>query len=141
MDVLKGIVSRDIFLWIIFPKDVEITLGSFQIFSKFCGDIQSQGRSTTGINETGGKFCHRYHWCHWYGSKFAAGINDTGINDTASKFAFFLLKLYYLIKLKLNVLYTRLKKKIKEKFLTVQLVHKQEVKNASHHVLCSLNSL
>ena len=31
--------------------------------------------------------------------------------------------------------YTHKIEKNKEKFLTVQLVHKQEVKNASHHVL------
>ncbi len=38
-----------------FPKPLIITLGSFQIFSKICGDIL-KSRRTTGVNDTGGKF-------------------------------------------------------------------------------------
>jgi hypothetical protein len=47
-------------------------------FLKICGDIL-KSRSTTGVNDTGGKF--------------ATGVNDTGgkiaavINDTSGKFA------------------------------------------------------
>ena len=35
--------------------------GKFQIFSQICGDIR-KSRCTTGINDTGGKICYRYHW-------------------------------------------------------------------------------
>ncbi len=30
----------------------------------------------TGINKTGGKFCHQYCWYCWYRWQFATGIND-----------------------------------------------------------------
>jgi hypothetical protein len=50
-----------------------MTLGSFQIFSKIRGDIH-KSRCTTGINDTGSKFCHQFPLC----CKFAAGVNDAG---------------------------------------------------------------
>ncbi len=37
-----------------------IPVGPFQIFSKIRGDIR-KSRCTTGINDTGGKFCHQFH--------------------------------------------------------------------------------
>jgi hypothetical protein len=43
-------------------------LGTFQIFSKICGDIR-KSKSTTGIKDTSGKYCHFCHqkcWCCWY---------------------------------------------------------------------------
>jgi hypothetical protein len=46
------------------PQPQSIPLRPFQIISKICGDIRNS-RSTTGVNDTGGKF--------------ATGINDTGI--------------------------------------------------------------
>ncbi len=42
------------------PKPLSIPLGSFRIFSKIRGDIRSS-RLTTGINDTGGKFCQQFH--------------------------------------------------------------------------------
>ncbi len=54
------------------PKPLKITLGSFQIFSKLVETFASQvapmestinnnsGKFATGMNNTGGKFCHRY---------------------------------------------------------------------------------
>jgi hypothetical protein len=42
------------------PKTLSIPLGPFRIFSKIRGDIRSS-RLTTGINDTGGKFCHQFH--------------------------------------------------------------------------------
>jgi hypothetical protein len=53
----KGTVSRDftflVFSWISFPKPLSTQLGSFQIFSKICGDIRSS-RCTTSVADTGG---------------------------------------------------------------------------------------
>jgi hypothetical protein len=40
------------------PHPQSIPLGPFQIFMKVCGDIR-KSRCTTGINDTGGKFCHQ----------------------------------------------------------------------------------
>jgi hypothetical protein len=45
------------------PQPQSIPLGPFRIFSKIRGDIR-KSRSTTGVNDTGGKF--------------ATGVNDTG---------------------------------------------------------------
>ncbi len=47
---------------------------------------QTGGKFVTVINDTGGKFCHRYCWCRWYwqigvnntGGKLAASVNDNG---------------------------------------------------------------
>jgi hypothetical protein len=47
------------------PKPLKITLGSFCIFLENRGDIR-KSRCNTGINDTCGKFCHRYRWCRWY---------------------------------------------------------------------------
>ncbi len=52
------------------PKPLKITLGSFQIFFLIHGDIckwrcTAGGKFSTGINDTGSKFCHRYRW-GWY---------------------------------------------------------------------------
>jgi hypothetical protein len=80
---LKG-QSHEIFCFRIFhespsSKPLKITLGSFLIFSKICGDI-GKSRYTTSVNNTSGKFVT--------GGKIAAGINNTGgklttgINDT-----------------------------------------------------------
>jgi hypothetical protein len=54
------------------PKPLIITLRSFQIFSKILG-VASQGappvanlppvKFATGINDTGGKFCHQFPLC------------------------------------------------------------------------------
>jgi hypothetical protein len=41
------------------PQPKSILLGPFQIFSKIRGNIR-KSRCTTGINETGGKFCHHF---------------------------------------------------------------------------------
>jgi hypothetical protein len=41
------------------PRPLKITLGSFRIFSKICGDIR-KSRCTTGINDTGGKQWEHY---------------------------------------------------------------------------------
>jgi hypothetical protein len=67
-------LSFRFFSWITFPQAPEITLGSFQFFSKIRGDIRKSRCTTgvidTGINDTGGKFCHqrcqryRRHICH-----------------------------------------------------------------------------
>jgi hypothetical protein len=71
-------MSRDFFLLVFFhesgfPQLQNIPLGPFRIFLKICGDIRKT-RSTTGINDTGGKF--------------APGVNDTGgVNDTSGKFS------------------------------------------------------
>jgi hypothetical protein len=32
----------------------------------------ASGKFATGINDTGGKFCHWYHWC----GKLAIAVND-----------------------------------------------------------------
>ncbi len=47
------------------PKPLKITLGSFRIFSKIREDIR-KSRYNTSINDTSGKFCHRYNWCCWH---------------------------------------------------------------------------
>ncbi len=52
------------------PNSLKITLGSFQIFSKICGDMR-KSRCTTGINNTGGKFA----------------TGTAGVVDTGGKFA------------------------------------------------------
>ncbi len=66
----KVTVSRDFLLQVFFhesssPELSKITVGSFRIFSKIRGDIR-KWRCTTGVNYTGGKFCHRYRWCSCY---------------------------------------------------------------------------
>jgi hypothetical protein len=47
-----------------------------------------RSRSTTGINDTGGKFCHQFRYVDT-GGKFAAGVNDTdgkfNFNEVAPK--------------------------------------------------------
>ncbi len=43
------------------PKPLIITLGSFRIFSKI-----RKSRCTTGINDTGGKFCLQFPLCFWH---------------------------------------------------------------------------
>ncbi len=67
---------------------MKITLGSFQICKKICRDI-CKSRCTTGMNNTGGKFCHQSAGVVDTGGKFAAGVNATatGINKTGSTFA------------------------------------------------------
>ncbi len=70
----EGIVSRDFFplsffSWIIFPKPLKITWGSFWIFSRIHRDIR-KSRCTTGINDTGSKFA----------------IGTAGVADTGGKF-------------------------------------------------------
>ncbi len=63
-------------------------LGSFRNFLKIRRDIR-KSRCTTGMNDTGGKFCHQYRWCCWYQGQIcrrwqrrrrqlANVINDTG---------------------------------------------------------------
>jgi hypothetical protein len=47
------------------PKQLKITLGSFRFFSKIRGDIR-KSRCTTGVNDTGGKFCHQFPLCCWH---------------------------------------------------------------------------
>ncbi len=47
-----------------YPKLLKITLGSFQKKINL-GDLR-KSPCTTIINDTGGKFCHRYRWCYWY---------------------------------------------------------------------------
>jgi hypothetical protein len=81
------------------PKPLIITLGSFRIFSKICGDIR-KSRCTTGVNFTGGKlppvsttpaadlppisttpeanFATSSPCVVDTGGKFATGVNDTG---------------------------------------------------------------
>jgi hypothetical protein len=54
------------------PKPLKITLGSFQIFPKIRGDIR-KSRSTTSVNDTGGKFATGNKFCHP-----SAGVVDTG---------------------------------------------------------------
>jgi len=91
----KGTVSRDFLLLVFFresssPKPPIIALGSFRIISKIRGDIR-QSRCTTGIYDTGDKFCHQNNWCCWYRWQGATGINNTGgkfaigVNDTSGK--------------------------------------------------------
>ncbi len=63
-------MSRDFLLQVFFhespsPKPIIITLGSFRIFSKFRGDI-GKSRCTTGVNDTGGKFSHKFPLCCWH---------------------------------------------------------------------------
>ncbi len=58
---LKGTVSRDVLLQVFFhespsPKPLKIILGSFKFFLKFA----------TGIDDTGGKFCHQFRLCSWH---------------------------------------------------------------------------
>ncbi len=48
-----------------------------RIFPKIRGGIR-KWRCTTGINNTSGKFCHRYRWCCRYRWQIATGVNDTG---------------------------------------------------------------
>jgi hypothetical protein len=59
---VKGTVSRDFLLLVFFMNQfpLSIPLGPFRIFSKIRGDIRSS-RLTTGITDTGGKFCHQFH--------------------------------------------------------------------------------
>jgi hypothetical protein len=72
----KGTVSPDFFASGFFhesvsPKPLSIPLGPFRFFSKILGDIRSSMLTTaigdngckfaTGINDTGGKFCHQFH--------------------------------------------------------------------------------
>jgi hypothetical protein len=70
-----------------YPKHLKIKLGSFQIFSKICGDIR-KSRCTTGINDTGGKFAIGVNYTC---AKFATGIKYTGgqvandVNNTGGK--------------------------------------------------------
>ncbi len=83
------------------PQPQSIPLGPFQIFSKIRGDIR-KSRRTTGVNDTGGKFCHQFPLCCWHRwqichqcqrrrRQIATGINDTGgkfatgVNDTSGK--------------------------------------------------------
>jgi len=81
-------VSRD-FLHQIFlsssPKPLKITLASFQIFSKFCGDIH-KSRCTTGINNTGANCCqYQQHWwkicrrCQPYPQQICHGVNNASV--------------------------------------------------------------
>ncbi len=104
--MIKGTVSRDFFFRLFhessFPKPPKITLGSFWIFWKICGDVRkwrcttsindNNGKFATCINDTGGKFRHRYCWCCWYQWKVCTGVNDTttgkfsaGVNDSGGK--------------------------------------------------------
>jgi hypothetical protein len=57
--MFKGTVSQNFLLQVFHesssPKPLKITLGSFQIFLKICGDIR-KCRCTTGIKDTRGKF-------------------------------------------------------------------------------------
>jgi hypothetical protein len=55
-------------------KPLKIALGSFQIFSKICGDIH-KSRSTTGVTDTSGKFATGVNDT---GCKIATGVNNTG---------------------------------------------------------------
>jgi hypothetical protein len=66
----KGTVSRKFFASGFFhglssPKPLKITSGPFKFFRKFT-EVLASPRCTTGINDTGGKFCHKYCWCCWY---------------------------------------------------------------------------
>jgi hypothetical protein len=57
------------------PQPQSIPLGLFRIFSKIRGDIRMSRCTTTGINDTGGKFATGVNDTD---SKIAAGVNDTG---------------------------------------------------------------
>ncbi len=75
------------------PRALKIMLGLFHIFlRKFTDIFPSQGAPPVSmanfppINDTGGTFCHRYHWCGWNNtagkinnirSKFATSVNNT----------------------------------------------------------------
>ncbi len=71
-------------------KPLKITLGSFRIFLKICGDIR-KSRCTTGINYTGSKFATGTTCVVDTSGRFASGVNDTrskfvtGVNDTGGK--------------------------------------------------------
>ncbi len=75
IEAFKGTVSRDFFLQVYHEssslKPLKITLGSFQICSKICGDIR-KSRCTTGINDKGGKFSTGVNYT---GGKVATGFN------------------------------------------------------------------
>ncbi len=63
---IKGTVSQDFLLLVFFhesvsPQPRSIPLGSFRFFSKIRGDVR-KSRCTTGINNTGGKFCHQFRY-------------------------------------------------------------------------------
>ncbi len=73
---VKGTVSRDFLLLVFFmnqffPQLQSIPLGPLQIFSKIRGDIRKSrcttginyisGKFATGVNNTGGKFCHNFY--------------------------------------------------------------------------------
>jgi hypothetical protein len=85
-------LSQDILLQVLFhesssPKPLKVTEGSLQIFLKICGDIRKSmcinsindpgGKFSTGINDTGGNFCHQYHTVVDIGGKFAISVNNT----------------------------------------------------------------
>ncbi len=83
--------SLQIFSWIIFPKPLKITPGPLHIFSKILRDIL-KWRCTTGINDTGGKFCHQFRWCCWHRWQICHRcqrrrwqITATGVSDTGGK--------------------------------------------------------
>ncbi len=80
------------------PKPLKITLESFKICVKICGDIHksryttginntcgkfatgvvdTNGKFATGINDTGGKLSHQYHWCCWYWWPICRGGQST----------------------------------------------------------------
>jgi hypothetical protein len=82
-------VSRDFCFWFfhesVSPQPQGIPLGPFQFFSKIRGDIRKSrcttgidtgGKLTPGVNDTGGKFCHSFASVVDTGGKFATGVND-----------------------------------------------------------------
>ncbi len=74
---VKGTVSRDFFASGFLHQPVSPNpRGPFRVFSKIRGDIR-KSRCTTGINDTGGKFCHQFRQCF---ARCTTGINDTGGN-------------------------------------------------------------
>ncbi len=77
--LLKGTVSRDFFLLVIFSESVSTQPHSipFQICLKIRGNIR-KSRCTTGSDDTSGKFFHIFTSVVDTGGKFANGVNNTG---------------------------------------------------------------
>jgi hypothetical protein len=66
VEALKG-QCHEIFCFLFFyesvsPQPQSVPLGPFRIFSKIRGDIR-KSRCTTGVNDTGGKFCLQFPLC------------------------------------------------------------------------------